>query len=244
MFAVELSKSTRNRGIQLAVIGGLMLGIVVVTVSMEALVLAVTDQLGWTSTVGFRLWFHGFLFFYLAFSVYLLGAVPLAVRLRAHLGMDPVSRNWNRLQPLQLSMATLVPESIFDLEHDDRRSRKTTLQLHQTVIAIRDAILRMRPYFREIGAHELAEFLKAYSVPDREHDAASRAFQLAHAAKVRAAGATPSPTDMDLVVRSRSTTLDEEAAELLKLAKWWEPACTATEKLALTVHEAKASSPA
>jgi hypothetical protein len=244
MFAVELPKSTRNRGIQLAVIGGLILGIVVVTVSMEALVLAATDQLGWTNTVGFRLWFHGFLFFYLAFSVYLLGAVPLAVRLRAHLGLDPISRNWNRLRPLQLSMATLVPESNFGLDHDDHRSRKTTLQLHHTVIAIRDGILRLRPYFCEIVPHELAEFLEANSVPACEHDAASRAFQLAHAAKARAAGSAPSPTDMHLVVRSRSTTLDEEAAELLKLAKWWEPACTATEKLTLTAHEAKASSPA
>jgi hypothetical protein len=244
MFASELPKSTRNREIWLAAIGGLILGIVVLTVSMEALVLAVTEQLGWTYTIGFRLWFHGFLFFYVAFSVYLLGAVPLAVRLRAYLGLDPISRNWKRLQPLLLSMTTVVPESSFDLEHNDNRSRKTTLQLHQAVIAIRDAILRLRPYFRDMSPHELAQFLSAYSVPTREHDAATRALQLAHAARAKAAGATPSPTDMDLVVRSRSTTLDEDAAELLKLARWWKPAYAATEELTLTTPDVKASSPA
>jgi hypothetical protein len=244
MFASELPKSTHNREILLAATGGLILGIVVLTVSMEALVLAMTDQLGWTNTVDGRLWFHGFLFFYVALAAYLLGAVPLAVKLRAYLGLDPISRNWKRLQPLLLSLTTVVPESSFDLEHDDHRSRKTTLQLHQTVIAIRDAILRLRPYFRDIAPPELTQFLNANSVPTCDQDAATRALQLAHAARAKTAGATPSPTDMALVVRSRSTTLDEDAAELLKLAKWWKPAYAATEEFLLTAPEVKVSSPA
>ena len=44
-------------------------------------------------------------------------------------------------------MTSVVPESSFNLEHDDHRFQKTTLQLHQTVIEIRDAILQLRPYF-------------------------------------------------------------------------------------------------
>jgi hypothetical protein len=242
MFASELAKSTRRSEFWLAA-GGVVLGLWTESVSMEALGLAVTEQLGWTHTVGFRTWFHGFYFFCEAVTVFLLGAVPLAMKLRAYLGLDSISRNWTRLQPLQLSMTALVPESSFNLDHDDHRSRKTTLQLHQTVIEIRDAILRLRPYFRDMAPHELARFLKAYSVPTRDHDAATYAFQLAHAAKAKAAGATPSPTDMDLVVRSRSTTLDEEAAELLKLAKWWTSAYAAIEEFPLTAPDVKASSP-
>jgi hypothetical protein len=239
MCASELNKLTQVREF-LVVIGGLLLGIVSLTVCLEALALAVTDQLGWTYTVGFRLWFHGFDFDYEAIIVFTIGAVPIAVKLLFYLGLDSTSRNWNRLQPLLLSMTTVVPENIFSLDHDDHQSRKTALQLHQTVIAIRDAILRLRPYCCDIAPNELAEFFSAYSVPACEHDAASRALQLAHAARVRTADATPPPTDMDLVVRSRSTTLDEEVAELLKLAKWWMPACTATEKFTFD-PKAKAS---
>jgi hypothetical protein len=46
------------------------------------------------------------------------------------------------------------------------------------------------------------------------------------------------------VVRSRSTTLDAEAAELVTLAKWWTPAWAATEQFTPSAPEVKASSPA
>jgi hypothetical protein len=36
-----------------------------------------------------------------------------------------------------------------------------------------------------------------------------------------------------LVVRSRSTSRDEEAADLLALAKWWTPASSAAEQFLL-----------
>jgi hypothetical protein len=229
MCVSELNKITQAPEFLVA-IGGLLLGAVSLTVCLEALVLAVTDQLGWTNTVEFRLWFHGFDFDYEAIIAFMIGGVPIAAKLLFYLGLDSTSRNWNRLQPLLLSMTTVVPESIFNPDHDDHRSRKTILQLHQVVIAIRDAILRLRPYFRDIAPHELTLFLKEYSVPARNHNAASHAFQLAHAARAKAAGATPAPTDMNLVVRSRSTTLNDEVTELLKLAKWWTPAYAATEK--------------
>jgi len=243
MFASELDKCTRNREFLLAA-GGLLVGVVTGVGCLEALVLAVTDQLGWTSTVGFRLWFHGFEFFCIAVFAFLLGAVPLAVKLLSCLGLDRISRTWNGLQPLRLSMTTMVPESSFDIAHeyDDHRSQKTTLQLHQTVIEIRDAILQLRPYLPDIAPHELARFLKTYSVPTREHGAATHALQLAYAARAKTAGAAPQPPDMAFVVRSRSTTLEEEAADLLALAKWWKPAYAATEDF--TAPEAKASAPA
>jgi hypothetical protein len=243
MFAAELGKSTQNREFLLAV-GGLLLGVVTAAGCLEALVLAVTDQLGWTNTLKFRLWFHGFEFFFLAVVAFSFGAVPLAARLLCYLGLDPTSRAWNKLDALRQSMTTAVPESSFNLDHGDYRFQKTTLQLHQTVIEIRDAILQLRPYFRDIAPHELAGFLRANSVPTRERDAATHTFELAHAAKAKIAGATPGLPDMTTIVRSRSTTLDEEVAELLTLAKWWKPARAATEQLTLTAPEVKASSPA
>jgi hypothetical protein len=243
MFASELRKATENREFFLAV--AVMLACVVTAAAcLEAPILAVTDQLGWTHTVEFRLWLHSSEFFWQAVVVYLLGAVQLAVRLHAYLGLDRISRTSTRLQPLRLGMTAVVPESRFDLGHDDRRFQKTTLQLHQTIIEIRDAILQLRPYFRDLAPHELAWFLRANSVPTLERDAATQAFQLAHAARAKTAGATPEPPNMTPIVRSRSTTLNEEAAELLALAKWWTPAYAATEQFTPMSPEVKASRPA
>ncbi|OBH00701.1 hypothetical protein A5696_15160 [Mycobacterium sp. E2699] len=238
MFAAELSTSTRNREFLLAV-GGLLLGVVTAAGCLEALVLAVTDQIGWTDTLKFRLWFHGFEFFWVAVVVYLFGAVPLATRLLCYLGLDPTSRAWKKLEPLRLSMITAVPESRFNPDHGDHRFQKTSLQLHQTVIEIRDAILQLRPYFRDIAPDTLAGLLEAHSVPADERGAATYAFQLANAVRAKTTGAQPESPDLALIVRSRSTSLDEEAADLLSLAKWWTPACAATDQSAPVTPEAQ-----
>nr|VTP01807.1 hypothetical protein BIN_B_04207 [Mycobacterium riyadhense] len=242
MFAAELRKATNHREFLLAV-GGVLLGVVTLVGCMEALVLAVTDQLGWTSTLKFRLWFHGFEFFCIAVFVFILGMVPLVVKFLAYLGLDPISRNWKKLQQLRLTMTAVVPESSFELEDDDHGSQKTRLRLHQTVIEIRDAILGLRPYFRDIAAAERDAFLNLYAVPTREHDAAVYALQLAHAAGAKAAGFAPQPLEMAASVRSRSTTLDEETGELLKIAKWWPAACVTAGEFTQSAH-AKAMSPA
>ncbi|OBH15911.1 MAB_1171c family putative transporter [Mycobacterium sp. E3247] len=228
MFAAELRKSTRRREFLLAV-GGLLLGVVTAVGCSEAVILALTDQLGWTSTLQWRLWFHGFEFFCIAVVVFILGTVPLAAGLLCYLGLDPTSRTWKRLEPLRLSMTTIVPESSFNLDHVHHRFQKTALQLHQTVIEIRDAILQLRPYCPDVPPHELARFLTAFSVPTRDRDAASHAFELAHAARAKIAGAARESPDTAPMARTRSTTLDEEAAQLLRLAKWWRPAYMATE---------------
>ncbi|WP_204815344.1 DUF6545 domain-containing protein [Mycobacterium riyadhense] len=241
MFASELRKATHRREVLLAV-GGVLLGAVTFVGCMEALALAVTDQLGWTSTLKFRLWFHGFEFFCIAVFVFILGTVPLAVKFLAYLGLDPISRNWKKLQPLRRTMTTVVPESSFELEHDDHGSQKTMLQLHQTVIEIRDAILGLRPYFRDVASGERGTFLSLYAVPTREHAAAVHALQLAQAAGTKAAGAAPQPLEMAAGWRSRSRTLDEETGELLKIAKWWPAASAATAEC--TQAQAKAVSPA
>jgi hypothetical protein len=230
MFGSELLKATDNRELLLAA-AGIFAVVATAAACLEAMVLAVTDQLGWTHTVGFRLRVHGSEFLWIAAIVYLFGAVPLAVRLHSHLGLDRISRTWRTLQPLRLSMAAAAPESSFDLKHDDRRFQKTTLQLHQTVIEIRDAILRLRHYVRNTAPHELAQFLERYSVPANERGSATNALELAYAAKAKIAGDRPETPDIALVVSSQSTSLYEEAADLLALAKWWTPALEATEQV-------------
>jgi hypothetical protein len=242
MFAAELRKSTQKRDLFLAV-GGLLVGVLTAAACLEALVSATTDQLGWTDTLGFRLRFHSVEAFCMAVIVYGFGAVPLAARLLCYLGLDRTSRSWKKLAALRASMTTVVPESGFNLDHDSHRFQKTTLQLHQTIIEIRDAILQLRPYFRDIAPHELARFLQASCVPTAEHDAAAHTLQLAHAARAKTAGATPGSPDVTTILRSRATTLDEEVTELLTVAKWWKPALAATEQLTKPAPEVEASSP-
>ena len=229
MFAAELRKSSQNREFLLAS-GGLVLAIVTAAGCLEALVLPITDQLGWTNTLKFRLWLHGAEFFYVAVFAFIFGAVPLVTKLLCYLGIDPTSRAWKRLEPLRLSLIAAVPEGRFGVEQDGRRFQKTTLELHQTVIEIRDAILQLRPYFRDSTPHQPSWLREVNSAPARERDAATYAFELAHAVKAKTAGVTPGPTGTATIMRSRSTTLDEEVAELLALAKWWHPARAAVEQ--------------
>ncbi|OBJ68872.1 DUF6545 domain-containing protein [Mycobacterium colombiense] len=226
MFASELIRATERRESLLAA-AGILAVVVTAAACMEALVLAVSDQLGWTRTVEFRGRVHGSEFLWMAVIVYLFGAVPLVVRLHSFFGLDRVSRTWRSLQPLRLSITAVVPESSFSIEHEHRRFQKTTLQLHQTVIEIRDAILQLRHYVRSAAPDQLAQFLQENSVPADEQGSATTAFELAHAAEAKTAGHRPETPDRALAVRSRSTNLYEEAVDLLALAKWWTPALTA-----------------
>ncbi|WP_406815532.1 DUF6545 domain-containing protein [Mycobacterium sp. M23085] len=231
MFGSELITATERRELLLAA-AGILTVVVTAAACTEALVLAVSDQLGWTHTVELRGRVHGSEFLWRAVVVYLFGAVPLVVRLHSFFGLDRISRTWKRLQPLRLSMTAVVPESSFSIEHDHRRFQKTTLQLHQTVIEIRDAILQLRHYVRSTAPVQLAQFLHEHSVPVDEQDSATTAFELAQAAKAKIAGDKPETPDMALAVRSRSTSLYEEAADLLALAKWWTAALAATGQIA------------
>ncbi|WP_420873595.1 DUF6545 domain-containing protein [Mycobacterium riyadhense] len=153
------------------------------------------------------------------------------MKLLGSFGLDSITRNWCKLQPLRQAMRTAVPEGFFDFGHDEpERRRKSRLQLHHTVVEIRDAILRLRPYFREIPHHELSRFLDGpQAVPAREHPAATAALRLAHAVRAKTAGISPDPLDSTPTVAAQAATLDQEAAELVALAKWWPAAYAATE---------------
>ncbi|MFZ2510317.1 MAG: MAB_1171c family putative transporter [Gordonia sp. (in: high G+C Gram-positive bacteria)] len=241
MFGQELRKSTRRREFVLAA-GGLLLGVVTAAGCLEALLLALTDQLGWTDTLEFRRWFHGFEFFGIALAVFALGTVTVASRLIGSLGLDHTSRAWRGLQPLRTSMVTITPECGFDVAHPgEGRRQKTTLQLHHTIIEIRDALLHLRRYSHPASTAERTRFLSAHHVPPREHATATRAYEFALAARAKDAGAPPGPNGPPPDLRLRSTTLSDEAKHLLALAKWWTPAYAATVRPSAANPDVKAS---
>lgn len=235
MFANELHKSTHSRELLLAA-AGVLLGVVSTAGCLEALILALTDQLGWTDTLRFRLWFHGFEFFGIAVAVFVLGAVPVVNKLICHLGLDQTSRTWNKLEPLRASMTAAVPECCFNIaERTAGRYQRTTLQLHQSIIEILDAMLQLRPYSRPLSVAAQVEFLERCMVPTRERDDAIRAYELARAARAKASGAAPQPAvQTPPRRRTRSSTLTGEADQLVRLAKWWPQAYAATQRLTPT----------
>lgn len=241
----ELRCASRRRE-RLIAISTLSMGVSgVVNVSLEA-ALQVSDQLGWTHTADFRQQYHASGLFFLIFGIFATAAVPLATKLLRALGLDPTSRSWYRLQPLRRALRASVPECAFDMDDDDAGRRKSELQLHHTVVEIRDAILGLRPYFREIPQHDLIRFLaKPNAVRARDHDAAIAALRLAHAVRAKAVGITPQPLEVDSapIVASRAATLHQEAAELVTVAKWWPAAYAATEHVVESAANTKANLP-
>lgn len=221
----------------------LLLGALLALTVLQEVGLQISDQLGWTHTADYRLQFHRSVNFWTVFGVCMISAVPCIMKLLGTLGLDPISRSWRKLQPLRHSMRTAVPECAFDLDIDDQRYLKTTLQLHQTAVEIRDALLQLRPYCRDIARHHLVGFLgEANTVPVRDHDAAIEALHLAQAVRAKATGVRPEPREVALIGLSRATNLEEEVTGLLKLAKWWPAAYAATAHITLPSIHTKVSS--
>lgn len=129
---------------------GVVLAVAIGWVTVESLLLLVFEQLGWLHTGAYRVKVHGVYFFWKAVGCTALAAVPCLLAIVARGGMDPVSRQWRKLQPLRNSLRQASPECSFDVQQDGVLRRKTTLQLHQTVVEIRDLILRLRPYAGDI----------------------------------------------------------------------------------------------
>ncbi|CAM4103773.1 DUF6545 domain-containing protein [Mycobacterium senriense] len=234
-----------SRREHLIAISTLAMGLTAVVTALQEAALQISDLLGWTNTDGFRQQYHASYFFYMIFSLFVIAPVPLAIKLRRSLGLDQISRSWRQLQPLRQAMRVVVPECVFKPDDDEPGRQKTELQLHQTVVEIRDAILGLRPYLRAIPDDDLMHFLtEPHKVPAHDHDAAISALRLAYAARAKAAGVAPQPPDVDStrIVASRAATLRQEAAELTMLAKWWPAAYAAAEKVIESAAETKATS--
>ena len=239
----ELRTASRRRERWIA-LSTLLMGVVGVGFVFQEAALQIFDQLGWTHTADYRQQSHAGGLFFAILAPFAIAVVPLAMKLLGSLGLDPISRSWCKLQPLRQAMRTVVPECVFDFDDDEPGRRKSELQLHHAVVEIRDAILGLRPYFREVPDHDLIRFLdEPNAVPTHDHDAVIAALRLAHAARAKAAGITLEPLDVDsALIASRAATLEQEAAELVTLAKWWPAAYRATEDIAESAVTRKASS--
>lgn len=233
--------SRRERWIALSF---LAMGLLAVGVVLKEAALQIFDQLGWTHTAHYRQQSHAALLFFVILAPFVIAVIPLARELLGFFGLDPITRSWYRLQPLRQAMRTVVPECVFDFDDDEPGRRKSKLQLHHTVVEIRDAILGLRPYFREVPDQDRIRFLdEPNAVPARDHDAVIAALRLAHAARAKAAGIKLEPLDVDsALIASRAATLEQEAAELVTLAKWWPAAYAAIEDIREAAVTRKASS--
>ncbi|MEE3755293.1 DUF6545 domain-containing protein [Mycobacterium intracellulare] len=187
----------------------------------DAVVLSLLEKLGWFHSAGFLIAQHKVNVLGETVSAAFLVSVPAIRAAQAHLGLDSISRRWRRLEPLRAAMIAAVPESSFDLITPESGRQKTSLELHQSTVQIRDAMLLLRPYVTSVDD---AAFFDRYKVPAADRVSARQALQLAHAAAARIAGRLPG-ADIDAVV-SRSRTLAEETTELLQIARWWPAAVT------------------
>lgn len=185
-----------------------------------AMFLELFEELGWAHTLDYRLTTHAYIFFWEAIGTAAVAAIPVVLAVVAYLGWDSTSRVWRRLQRIRSDMLIAVPDAGFEIAFNSCGRRKTALELHQTTVQIRDAILRLRPYYPGLGGTQSAAFLREYSVPPKQNAEAVAALQLAAAVRAKDGGVGPS-TEVTEIVRSRSATLDEETRELLALSRWW-----------------------
>ncbi|MGJ6127389.1 hypothetical protein QN239_32945 [Mycolicibacterium sp. Y3] len=225
----ELLRPAAKPRERLIALGGIAVGVAVGSTSVDAVILAAFEQLGWFHTIDFRLNLHGSNIFWETTAVSALAAVPAARALAARVGLDATSRHWRRLQPLRTTMTQAVPASAFELRNPNPRRQKSSLDLHQTTIQIRDAILQLRAYFHDIPTADADHFMHHFSIPAARREPALAALQLATAVHAKSVGAQPVPVDSSVILKSRSTNLEDETAELLRLARWWPQALQATQ---------------
>ena len=237
MCIAELRHSPTRRERMVAA-AGIALGLLIGFATMEALILAFTNKLGWTDP-NVQLRFHGYNFFFEATGASMIAAWPFVMQLLARWGLEPVSRNWRKLQPLRESMRAAVPGTAFDLGDSTHGRQRTLLQLHQSSVEIRDAALQLRPFVGHITAADISRYLATNKVSSRQRDAAVRALRLACAVRNKAAGYAPKASDAADVAASRAATLDDEIRDLVALARWWPTATAAAQHLNPSTESAR-----
>lgn len=161
--------------------------------------------------------------FWLITAYYTLATIPVIRTLIAYAGLDRNSRDWYALQELQCDLAAAVPETVFDTTAATWGRQKGALDLHQSIVQIRDGILLLRPYFGEVTEKDAARLFP----PDArwrtgQREAAIQALQIAVAIRAKREGRV-SPQSPGGAIRSNSSpaNLAEEVAELVRVCKWW-----------------------
>lgn len=196
---------------------------VIAATTSLAVGLAFLQELGLVESVAFRLRVNAGKDLWIAAAISAVAAAPPVKAAIGAFGYDATGRRWRRLRSLWESMAIAFPESMFPLEAASGTRRITTLRLHRGVVEIRDVLLRLRPYRGAVDSQILARFTAREGIPDRERGSAEAALQLAFALRDRIR--VPETADQAPTAASASETLDDEVADLLRLARWWLAAC-------------------
>ena len=222
MCTKELMQPRAKRHERMLALSGFSIGLSIWISSIEAPLLAALEEFGLLYSRDYRTALHGFIFFAESVGANLLAFSPFLVGVASRAGLDATSRHWRQLQPLRDRMLEAVPAIAFDISAPRPSGRrKAPMDLHQTVVQIRDAILQLRGYFRDVSDIRSALFVSEHRVPVAQREPALAALQLADALRAKAAGAAAVPVDSGAVLRSRANTLEDETAELLRLARWW-----------------------
>lgn len=133
---------------------------------------------------------------------------------------DPTSRAWRALQPLREDLAAVVPPTTPICDSPSRR--KSTMELHQTDVAIRDSILQLRPYFRDVDPEQMAQCHRSEFIEPDQIPCVKMALQLAEALASRAAGEPPAQTPaISLLAMRRLADLEDDTAQMRRLVRWW-----------------------
>ena len=221
MCVKEMRRPGGTRHERQMAIGGMVLALTIGPSCINAVVLAVLEELHWAHTVELRLQLYRVTYIVESFGAVLLGFVPLVLALYSLAGLNATTRKWERLQGLRSAMTTAVPDIAFEIKVRNPGRRKSKLELHHTIVQIRDAILSLRPYFHSLNEPEADHFFNRHRVPETQREYALQALRIAHAVQRKRAGADPEPVDAATIPDSRSTTLEEESAELINLVRWW-----------------------
>lgn len=209
---------------RMVTVAGIGIGLAIGASSINALVTAILGEFGLVDSASILTWIHSRCIFYETVATAAIAAVPLAMAASGALALDGTSRRWRALQPLRRDLAAVVPATTFQIENP--RRRKSALELHQTNVAIRDSILLLLPHFRDVEPARVAQFHHRFTIHQgRQRFYAEQALRLADALTARAAGDPPANVEgARMPVLKRSADLEDEAAELLRLARWWERA--------------------
>ncbi|WP_082972508.1 DUF6545 domain-containing protein [Mycobacterium sp. 1245852.3] len=228
MCVKEIRRPDVKRHERLVAAAGMLLAFAIGSITLQAVALELLEELHIVYSANYRLSLHGYIFFWITVAATALAVIPCGMNLIAHYGLDRVSRDYGKLSTFRQHMINAVPEVDFELARQSKGRRKTLLELHQTTVQIRDAILQLRRYLPDIDPVEMTEFFNRHAVPVDQRGEAALALQLAYAAGAKRAGTLATATlDSAVIFSSRPRTLEEETAELLKISRWWQYALVA-----------------
>lgn len=221
---IEYRHPSVSRGERVILVGIATAGATIGVATGIALILAVLQELRLVDSIEYRMQTHPRNFFWIATTIVAVSAAPPLRAVAGWLGYGATSRQWRRLRPLWQAMVALFPDSRLSLSPQPSARKITTVQLHRATVEIRDAMLGLRPYLRAVTSDHLATFIARERIPKSAQDAAALALQLATAARDRLGRIQSDDGGTTGASASPSASLEDEVAELLRLARWWSAA--------------------